>query len=269
MKRMLELSRPPSLIIMSRSPSRRVLVLHDQADPSATWLRDEFARDSDIVADFISGEELFGAACIAHEVNSRDSTFRLQFGRVRLITHRDFSFVINRLTYPAQFLRTVIHAEDLSYVIGELSALYVSILSSFSCPVMNLPSGGGLYGTWRGDVDWALLAAQCGLSPRRPILTRSTDNRLPTGPRVPLVTSDVASLVLFEDGVYGRAAPPGLATRLKDFRHRSECQLLGVAFAVQPDGDWTYLYTQWSPDLRIGGQPLGSALLSRAKGAGS
>lgn len=175
--------------------------------------------------------------------------------------------VLNRLsTVPGSSLM-LIHPSDRYYIAAELHAFFLSWLNSLPAPVVNRPTPLGLAGQLRHASEWVLLATESGLpnpgysqSSRDPVLPWDASMRLP-GAGTPVTT-----LVVVNGVVTGPPAPDGIREGCKRLSELSTTPLLGVDFAVDEGGSWTFAGVSVMPDLRLGGEPLLDALASTLNG---
>ena len=119
-------------------------------------------------------------------------------------------------------------AADRDYALMEMSALLLSWLSSFSCPVINRPAPQGLAGVPRSWLGWMTLAGKTGLSPAPARLEWPVGS---SGPSVPAAFPDGIRFQVLVAGsrVVGHCES-GLAARCVVLAKAANCELLRLYF---------------------------------------
>jgi hypothetical protein len=241
------------------------LVLCHLTDLPALWAYRELKAAGVESLEVITAEALAYSLVWEHRLGTGETLVRVRLGDGRVIDSHDVQGVLNRLVYvPLEHWQLGTPA-DRDYVTQEFTAFYLSWLYALPCSVFGRPSPLGLAGPWRHASEWAALAQRAGLPAARyhqtsdepPDETGGMDRlAAPDLPRVTLIA--VAGEVVVAAPV--AAAPPGVAEGCLRLAALADTELLGVDFAVAPNGQWLFAGANSLPDLSLGGGALIGAL---------
>jgi hypothetical protein len=179
--------------------------------------------------------------------------FTLADGRV--IRSHDIKGVINRIAGLSPHLFTHVAPGDQSYTLQEWTALHTSWLFALDVPVLNRPVMQGFCGAWRHESEWKWLATRAGLQTapfyqsgtrERSIVTLASNLPGPAG----------RSIFVVDRRVVGDGLDEEVAAACARLGRLSETRLLGIE--LDPGG--AFVRASPRPDLRLGGDPLVTAL---------
>lgn len=236
---------------------KRVLVLHDYGDGSLQWFKDSLEVQGKVSVTTLSGDELFASSELSHSITNHGAEFSVIINKHKLITKNCFDLVINRLTNIGTIFRFTTHADDILYCFYELQALYLGLLHSFSCPVLNRPSSGTLAVTWHTPADWQYLALKSGLQLVNGIRFNEADN-------VEFYTPYEIKYIIFCCGqLCGVDRPYHLDAAIRQFARGADCDILCLTFVIGSDLLWRFHSATTIPNLQNGGEELITAILSK------
>lgn len=205
--------------------------------------------------------ELIAGGSFSQHIDVHGSSFRIRLTDGRELSTDDVQGVLNRLLeVPGSWLERF-RGPDREYVAEELQALLAGWLFAVPGPVLNRPNPATLFGEWRAVAEWRCLAGLAGLAtvPYR-LSTREEPGPLPPDE---LRTA----LVIGRDVVPAGTPVPGeVAAGCLALAGAAGTPLLGLDFALAPDGRWLFDAATPLPDLRRGGSAALEAL-RRALGA--
>jgi hypothetical protein len=219
------------------------LVLCDSHDLAALWAWRELRQRLDGV-ELITADALAYAVRWEHRVDSKQTSTTITLADGRVIRTSDVRGTINRIArLPFDHFRAT--AADREYAAAEQLAFFASWMHALPKPVLNPASPSGLNGgaQWRDHSEWLLLALQCGLDVAPYVESDSDEVTLP-----PL--TDTQSLIVIGDRVLGAPHPAPIADGCLALAHRANLGILGLAFS----SDWSFLYADVLPDLRLAGR---------------
>ncbi|NCT81952.1 MAG: hypothetical protein GXC94_02315 [Comamonadaceae bacterium] len=239
------------------------LVLCDAHDAAAAWAGQQLRARGLQPLEILSADQLALSDFQEHRLEGRRGwTLRLRTEAGLQIDGAGLQGVLNRLyTVPIGHWRQAPEA-DQAYVQQELVAFFLSWLFALPCPVINRPTPQGLCGAWRMESEWAWLARQAGLpvaayrqtSRDRLDEARGARRLVPQG-------AAVDSVLVMAGRTFGPALPPALAEACVRLAGLSGTLLLGIDFVRTAPQAWSFAGASPTPDLRLGGAPLITALL--------
>ena len=144
------------------------LVLAHRWDRSAAAVTAALLRHR-VESRLVTIEELLFAPSWAHRVDSGGALSEVRLHDGTVLRSEEPRVVLQRL---GSFDLPQFGAQDRSYAVAEMSALLLSWLKGFPCPVINPVTHRG-YCPGRSPVGWLALAAEAGLSVPRLRLTSS------------------------------------------------------------------------------------------------
>lgn len=237
------------------------LVLCDANDASARWAAARLqTRLRGAVERFTAGE-LALAEFGEHRIDGSRTTLRFRVEGRPAVDGAAVDGVLNRLcAVPHGHWRRA-SDEDRAYVQQEMAAFTLSWLHALPCPVINRPSPQGLCGRWRQESEWVVLARRAGL-PVGPYRLASTDDLDATRGERRLVRPgmDLRTAVVIGSRTVG-AMPEALVPGCLRLAGLAETDLIGIDFAVDAGGAWTFAGAHPMPDLRAGGDAVVDGLV--------
>jgi hypothetical protein len=240
------------------------LVLCEPGDLSALWAYQGLrARGLEPMA-LLAPQMLVSSRRWEHRLGASGASISIELPDGGTLEGRAVRGVLSRVAWLAPSLFPQAAAQDLTYAVQEMTALFLSWLSVLRAPVLNRPSAQGLCGSWRHPSEWAVLAARAGLAafPYR----QSGRVAPPVGGRLALVRGPVRTVFIVAGRLVGPPLPPELEECCRRLASLSGMELAGLEFADGPAGPWTFLGASPQPDLRLGGAPLLDALAAVFRG---
>lgn len=209
----------------------------------------------------VTAETLAYSLLWEHRLSSDEALVRIQLTDGRVIRSDDIHGVLNRLvSVPLDHWRLSAPA-DRDYAVQEFTAFYLSWLYSLPCPVLNRPAPLGLSGAWRHASEWALLAQRARL-PMQPFRESSAASAAAEdGARLAPVHLPHKTVITVAGTTSGASAPAAIAEGCLRLATLAETPLLGVDFAIRPDGQWMFAGATPLPDLSLGGSALIQSLV--------
>lgn len=239
------------------------LVLCDARDAAAAWAGQQLRARGLQPLEILSADQLALSDFQEHRLEGRSGwTLRLRTEAGLQVDGAGLKGVLNRLyTVPIAHWRQAPEA-DQSYVQQELVAFFLSWLFALRCPVINRPTPQGLCGQWRMESEWAWLARQAGL-PVAPYRQTSRDRIDEARGARRLVPEGalVRTVVVAGGRVIGPALSPAIAEACVRLAELAGTALLGIDFVSHVQQPWSFAGASPTPDLRVGGEALISALL--------
>jgi hypothetical protein len=230
------------------------LLLCTSDDHPALWAADRLRARGLTPLVVLTPELLHFGIGWQHRLGNDDAPsvqFTLADGRV--IRSSEIRGVLNRIAGLSPHLVRRLVPGDQSYALQEWTALHISWLSALEVPVLNRPVMQGLCGAWRHESEWTWLAARAGL-PAMPF----RQDGLPRLRPARLAISRQTRPVFVVDGrVVGGDLSAATATACASMAHLSSTRLLGIELDAAGD---TFVNASPRPDLRLGGEPLITAL---------
>jgi hypothetical protein len=232
-----------------------ILVLCDEADPSALWAADALRMRGKAPV-VVTGADLAAAERWEHSVGAAGADCELRLAGGFRLRGGDVAGVLNRLSCVPLAWQRRFASPDCDYAVQEMHAFYLSWMHALPGPKLNAPAPQGLCGNWRHPSAWTALAVQAGL-PVRPFRQNSGDD-----PALPWQTQPGLATVYV---VGARVLGPGALA----VSHHAACLrlaaaagvvMLGVDFAPDAAGAWHMTRASLMPDLIGGGEPLADAL---------
>lgn len=177
--------------------------------------------------------------------------FTLADGRV--IRSSGIRGVLNRIAALSPHLVSRLVPADQSYALQEWTALHISWLSALEVPVLNRPVMQGLCGAWRHESEWTWLAARAGLS----AMPFRQDGSPGVAPARLASCRKTRPVFVVDDRVVGVGLSAATAAACASMGRLSSTRLLGIELDAADD---TFVSASPRPDLRLGGEPLITAL---------
>lgn len=141
------------------------LILTDTGDPEGPWLADGLGPRLPGPIVHLTGRDLVDGCRWEHRFDHHGEWFRLYTLGGVIVDNRNVRGVINRL----RVLPTGngLHRRFASRGDGthDASAMLLSCLSTFTCPVLNPPGAHGVSGDQRSPQEWSGLAQRAGFHP--------------------------------------------------------------------------------------------------------
>ena len=229
------------------------LVLCAEDDLSALWAWRGMAALGVAPLMLVTVGMLASALRWSHSVGEGAASVEVELADGRILRSDEIGGVLNRLTHlPPPASKASI--ADEAYAGMERAAFSLSWLHCLRGPVLNRASPQGLSGCDRGPADWAALAVQAGL----PILPVQQ-----TWPAPSAASSASYCARAFAVGTHFIGLPLGTdawRAACARFVAATHCDLLGIDFAMGPDGVLRLAGATPLPDLRPGGAALLQAL---------
>jgi hypothetical protein len=235
-----------------------ILILAHLDDQTAirvsAYLRRRLGRER---VRIITPEALALAEKICLQFDSHRFAFEIKLAGGGLIEHEAIAVVFNRMRYaPApQFTDSSIIDQD--YACSELTALWLSWLSSLICPVINPPSSRSLSGPGFSRLEWLQLAASVGMpvcegdfnSLKTDFFKIKSGNQNYPAARSHLVAGD--SITGTQESSRLNAQNDDYHLQIRHLQDRSGCTLfriVEVADSITPSGsDWRVIDIQPFP----------------------
>jgi hypothetical protein len=230
------------------------LVLCYEWDIPGLWAYRKLRNTGLAPIELVTAPQLALAQTWEHCLGDEGISLKISLHDGRLFDSSDIRGVLNRLTSIPQDLIGHAVAEDREYASGELTAFYLSWLSSFRC-VINRPTPQGLAGAWRHRSEWALLAARAGLD--APLYRQSSASR-PEDGYGSFASSDdtVTNVIVLKDELFGAPVPRDVAEACGKLAASAESDLLGIDLLDSGNGKLAFAHATPVPDLTLGGDDL-------------
>lgn len=153
------------------------LILAHAEDPTALQVGNALIeRHGHERVRMLTAEDLVLSTQWSHRQEGQQVKTLLRLADGLLLSSDSIKVVFNRLRYITMPHFDTAKAVDRDYAVGEMFALLLSWLASFSCPVVNRASVRGLGGAEISLAEWLLLAGKAGLPTRQ--LRFTTNSRL-------------------------------------------------------------------------------------------
>jgi hypothetical protein len=234
------------------------LVLCYEWDIPGLWAYEKLRHIGLTPIELVTAWPLALAKTWEHCLGQKGASLKISLDDGRLLDSSHIRGVLNRLTSIPQDLISHAVAEDREYASSELTAFYLSWLSSFRC-VINRPTPQGLAGAWRHRSEWALLAARAGLD--APPYRQSSASRPQDGYGSFASSEDtVTNVIVLKDELFGSPVPHQVAEACRKLATSAESDLLGIDFLDSGHGTLTFAHATPVPDLTFGGDDLIEAL---------
>lgn len=236
------------------SPS--AVILCETTDAPALWAAAEL-QSLGVRCDIILAPLLGASVRFEHalDANGRgEISIDLPDGR-RLSTGEPVPILNRLMTAPLDRLRAT-GGEDFSYAMQEVFAMHLSWLHLWPAKVINRPTPQGLCGNFRHPSAWVAMAVAAGLAVE-PWRQSAGD-----GPELAWVSrrADARAFVVEDKVLLGPDLPGELSGPCAALARESGAALLGVDFARDDEGDWSFTTASPFPLLQAGGEPLVAAL---------
>ena len=232
-----------------------ILILSEETDVSAQWAAVALRQRGHTVQT-IAGAALTAAPLWHHTLGVAGIDCEIEFASGARLRGSETRGVLNRLSsIPAAWLSRY-GGPDRDYAVQEMHAFYLSWLYALPGPVLNPPTPQGLCGNWRHPSAWTASSAAAGLPVRAYVQTSEDDPFRPW----PKAQAD-AQVHVVADRVVGPdflLEPFGTACR--QLANAAGSPLIGIDFALGPQGTWEVVGASVLPDLIGGGEKLADAL---------
>jgi hypothetical protein len=253
------------------------LILCEPDDHPALWAFQALAARGLAPLEVVTPQALVYGLRWEHRLGRAGARLSIRLHDGRVIDSTRTRGLLNRVAWlsPALFMGTT--SADRMYVLGEMTALFMSWLSAMPAPVLNRPSAQGLCGAWRHPSEWVMLAARAGL-PTRPYhqdghhppemawSAGAWSSPSPSQSRDGDKRESIATafVVASGEGSRSRVIAPDLPAEFAEpcaaLARLAGQHLLGITFTRGVDGEWRFLDANPRPDLRRGGAALIEAL---------
>jgi hypothetical protein len=234
------------------------LVLCYEWDIPGLWAYQKLREIGLTPIELVTARPLALAKTWEHCLGQKGAFLKISLHDGRVLNSSDIRGVLNRLTSIPQDLIGHAVAEDREYASSELTAFYLSWLSTFEC-VINRPTPQGLAGAWRHRSQWALLAARAGLN--APLYRQSSASDPEDGYGSFSCSDDtVTNVIVLKNELFGPPVPPDVAEASRKLAVSAELDLLGIDLFDSGNGALTFAHATPVPDLISGGDALIEAL---------
>jgi len=236
--------------------SRSAVILCEITDAPALWAAAEL-QSLGVRCDIILAPLLGAAARFEHALDASgrgDVSIDLPDGR-RLSSDAPVPILNRLMAAPLDRLRAT-GGEDFKYAMQEVFAMHLSWLHLWPAKVINRPTPQGLCGNFRHPSAWIALAVAAGLAVE-PWHQSDAD-----GPEQAWLArrADARAFVLEDRVLLGPDLPAELSGPCAALAGASGTALLGVDFARDDKGDWSFTGASPFALLQAGGEPLVAAL---------
>jgi hypothetical protein len=243
------------------------LILCSAHDAQARWAYEGLRARGLAPLELVTAESLAYGLGWEHRIEGDAATARVRLRDGRALSHDGVRGVLNRLTYvPTNHLAMT---PDHDYISQEFTAFFMSWLHALPRPVLNPTTGQGLCGSWRHPSEWVLLAARAGLPAPdyRQSSADAFDEARAERSIFPAGTPLRRAIVVGPRVVGGPDTPPAeIAEGCLRLAGLAGVPLLGVDFAADGAGEWTFAGASPLPELIPGGEPLLDALADALRG---
>jgi len=237
------------------------LVLCETQDVAAQWAYLGLRARGVEPLELLTSANLAQAVSWEHRLGDKGAytTFTLADGR--RISSDAVRGALNRLLTAPSALLPLARPSEKEYASQELVSFFLSWLHSLPGPVLNRATPQGLSGQWRHLSEWVCLAAGAGL----PVSSYALSTETGTG-YAPFQSSlappgaAVRTVLVLANQVVGDSIPEAMAEGCRRLGQLSNTALLGIDFAANAEGYWTFASATPLPDLRPGGEALLDAL---------
>lgn len=171
----------------------KILILAHANDLFAHYVADTIKRCfSPEAIRLILAEDLVYAVHWMHEINNETINTRIDFADGSCWETGDTGVIFNRLKNCSVPLFSHAEIDDRNYAMMETTALWLSWLKSFTCPIVNPIQPASFGNSPRSDLQWAALINKVGLPMINFVFT--TDPRHLQRTRITEKSDNVASL---------------------------------------------------------------------------
>jgi hypothetical protein len=233
------------------------LVLCASTDTSALWAYEGLNQRGLQPLELVTAEALAHAVRWEHRLGTNGVTLDVTLADGRRIRNQEVRGALNRLLSMPSEILLLIHPSDRDYVAQELNTFFLSWLYSLPGPMLNRPTPFGLSGQWRHASEWVYLAARAGLpAPFYRQSSRDLSQIFNADTRLAPAGATLNTVAVVAGRTVGASAPPHIHNGCRRLAQLSRTALLGVEFAVGPEGGWTFAGATTHPNLRAGGDAL-------------
>jgi hypothetical protein len=231
------------------------LVLAPAADSSALWVWQGLRGRGLVPVEFVSVELLVRSPRWVHRLGGAGESTAVVLSDGRLIRSEEVRGALNRIGWVAPETLTGVAEEDREYAGQELHAFFLSWLNALPGNVLGRPTPQGLCGRWRHLSEWVVLAALAGLP--TPTYRQGSVDAAEAAPfSLAPPGAPLRTVIAVNGRSVGRGAPPAILAGASHLAALAGSDLLGVDFAVAPDGEWMFAGASPAPDLAAGGEEL-------------
>jgi hypothetical protein len=238
------------------------IVLCEDGDAGAFWAVSQFQKRG-LAVELVTASAMEVARRWHHSIVGQTVATRIDLADGRVIDSARAQPILNRLGYIPTARLYATAGSDFGYAKQEIFALYLSWLGGWPARVINRAVPQGLCGNYRSPSEWVTIAHRAGL-PAAP-WRQAQDDPPERGWAAP--PGQLAAYVCAGAVVAGTPLPEALHPACVRLADLAGCELLGLSFEamqVQADGamDWRFTFATPMPQLAIGGEALGAALVA-------
>jgi len=243
------------------------LVLCETQDVAAQWAYLGLLARGVEPLELITSTNLAQAVCWEHRLGNDGVLTTVTLADGRHISSSDVHGALNRLLTAPSALLPLARPSEKAYASQELVSFFLSWLYSLPGPVLNRPTPQGLSGQWRHLSEWVWLSAKAGL-PVSPYVVSADAGSGYAPVQMSLAPPDapVRTVLLVGNQVVGDSIPEAIAEGCRRLGQLANTALLGIDFAANPEGYWTFTSATPLPDLRQGGEVVLDAMAAKLTG---
>lgn len=235
------------------------IILCSSADHSAQWAHEGLRARGLAPLELIFAERLPGARWV-HRVGTEHAEIAVTLPDGRHVDGASLNGALNRMMAVPPPLLDVAQVEDREYASQELHAFFAGWLASLPGNVLNPASAQGLCGRWIQVSEMTHLAARAGL-PTAPLRFDPRDPPPPLGAGGDPATGTMSrTVIVVGRRVVGAGMPAPIESGCLRLSGLTCTPLLGISFALDGNGAWTFSSATPLPDLMQAGEPLLDAL---------
>lgn len=224
------------------------LVLCGETDLAALWAWRELRNRGIKPLELVTAGVLSNALRWRHELGRGEPDFEIALTDGRILRRCEIGGVLNRLTHVPLSAQRIALTER-TYAEQEWSAFFISWLHALPGPTLNRVTPHGLSGGMRTRTDWLALARHAGL-PIQPTRLSYPASQEPS-------RAVSCSAIVIGNHVLGRPSrDASWAAACVHLADAAGCGILGLQFALAPDGHWPFIEATPLPDLSAGGTAL-------------
>jgi hypothetical protein len=232
------------------------LIIGERNDLSAHWALEGLRKIGRGDVEFVTTDILGPGARWNHWITSSSVGVAIDLPDGRTIRSTSVTGVLNRLWRPSGWrISSRVSPTDRIYATEEISAFFLSWLSSFPGSVINRPTPSCFSGQERHPAEWYLLAGRAGIT--TPPYRQSS--RQPAPQSAGTITREDSTVLVLDGEPFG-LAPPLVLAACQRLANMCGTRLLGITLSRDQFDSWNFVGASTFPDMRLGGPLLIDAL---------